>query len=169
MKKRYFFYIFLIVTLSLELLIIKGYANPVVGGWSEDPITRTILLTGFFLIGTSIEYSIFKIRIIYKQKNRRLLFSCFKINIITFPLTQILAYIIYRYLFYFFWIYILVIEILVIFLEWSLFRIELNKIFQNSIINRNILETTIIANIASFLLGLLALFFPLYPLFQIFF
>lgn len=153
--------------LFLELVVIRGYANPVAVSLPEDPFARTIFLTVFFLIGSFMEYLIFKLRITNKQKNRKMLLSCFKINLITFPLTQILAYIISRYLFYFFWIYIIGIEILVIFIEWLLYKIELNKIFENSS-QRNLLETTVIANVASFFLGLLALFFPLFPVFYFF-
>lgn len=136
-------------------MIIEGFANPIalILYPSEDPIKRTIILTIVFVIGTFIEYIILK-----KGINEILFFSCIKINLVTFPLTQILAYIISIYLWAYFWFYVLGIEILVIIIEWLLLRIELSKAL---VLSRNILHYTAMANLISFLLGLCSfVFFP---------
>ncbi|MFX1497767.1 MAG: hypothetical protein ACFFBH_09590 [Promethearchaeota archaeon] len=147
------------------MVLIRGNADPVAVNLPEDPFMRSICLIIFFLIGTSIEYGIFQLIMTNNQWNRKVLLSCFKVNLVTFPLTQILAYIISRYLYSFFWFYILGVEILVIFIEWFLFKIELNKIFINSIKGNDILFiSTSIANASSFFVGLLAIFIPLFPL-----
>lgn len=138
----------------------KGYADPIVPYPSEDPIIRTIILTNMFFIGTTIEYAIFKRGVVKRPSNKKLFSTCVKVNLVTFPLTQILAYIINIYLSSYFWFYVLGIEILVIIIEWLLFRIEFNKILMESINSKHILQYTTMANFSSFLLGLLAFVIP---------
>ena len=92
-----------------------------------------------FFIGTTIEYKIFRHVVVKRPRNKRLFSTCVKVNLVTFPLTQILAYIIYIYLSSYFWFYVLAIEILVIIIEWFLFRIEFNKILTESMTSKHLI------------------------------
>ena len=169
MKKRNY-----IITLIFIVLccsdIIKVRANPVVSYPIENPVIRSIFLIFIFSIGTFVEYIVYRFRFrITKYEKYPLMKSCYKVNLITFPITQIIAYIIYVYLEFYFWIYVIVIEIFVIGIEWRLFKME----FENRIksfefdgdherfLSQKILICSIIANSSSFFVGLLAFTPPL--------
>lgn len=155
MKRRIYLYIFYVIALFIEFLIIEGYANAVVVYPIKNPILMTMLLFFFFFLGTSIEYGVF--RLIQNEKEKRSYFftPVFKVNVVTFPFTQILAYIIYIYVLLYFWIYIIGIEILVVLIEWALLRIIIKRRFGVSISSQKILIFLIIGNLFSFLLGLI--------------
>lgn len=156
MKWRLYLYYFCITILLLELLTINVYGNGIVIDPLNNPILSPFLLILVFLLGTTLEYIIFKYSEIRIRKEPRSLFpSFFKINLVTFPLTQILAYIVYIYLLSFFWIYIFFIEIIVIMMEWFLLKIELNNSHNMQIRSIRILLNSVKANLVSFLIGLL--------------
>ncbi|MFW9952470.1 MAG: hypothetical protein ACFFKA_20310 [Candidatus Thorarchaeota archaeon] len=145
-------------SLLLVQIIPKGIANGVVPPIAfENPFMRITVITIFLFINAHIEYAFFKF-VVFKRSsilNRGYRFFL-RINLITFPLTQILAYAFYIYFPDFFWLYVIFIELLVIIIEWVL----LNKTFQRlTEIKKSplfILKGTFGANIISFGIGLLA-------------
>ncbi len=163
MKRRsYFFYVFILL---FCFIINQAIANPT-AFWPviEDPIMRTFFLFFLFFLGSGIEYGVFRHSFSTSRSryNKDLLKSCFKVNLITFPLTQILAYIVYIYLKSYLWVYLIIIEILVVISEWGLFKIEFGNIFEERIVSQKILFGSMKANSLSFLLSFLAFFFYLF-------
>ncbi len=79
-----------------------------------------------------------------------------KINLVTFPLTQILAYFFYMYFILFFWFYVFLIEIGVVIIESYLLKIELKRIVVVELTPKFVIRNTISANLISFLVGFLA-------------
>jgi len=164
-KRRIFnFFIFSIFVLFFYIRINSVIANPVVSVPIEHPVLRVIILTNMFIFGTFLEYWLFRLKINEIQiRKKELLRPIFKVNLVTFPLTQILAYIVYIYAFPFFWVYIIGIEFAVIIAEWLLFSAELRKKY-NPIPSKLILTKMILVNIVSFLVGLIAFVPPsLFP------
>ena len=168
MIRRFYFYFSYIFIFQTILLINGVYANGIAIYYPvENPIWRSIIIFFVFFLGTSIEYGIliknFKIE---KSERRLLLKSCYKINFITFPITQIFAYIIYVYALGYFWIYIILIEILVINIEWGLYKIEFKNHVKSTeiltnpqrFLSKKILIGSIEANCLSFLVGLISYF-----------
>jgi len=151
---------FMILFLLYVFMIMPNVlADPVVviGAPHENLFLRLFLLTIFFLFATFVEFLFFK-KVMFNK--RSLLQGDFKIflriNVITYPLTQILVYIVYLYLSLFFWINVLLIEIVVVIIEWRLLKIEISKNTENPISSRFILMGSISANFISFLIGLIA-------------
>lgn len=137
----------------------------------EDPLRRSILILFIFIIGTSVEYGVYRLMFkINKEEKRSLLKSCYKVNFITFPITQILAYIIDVYVDFLFWIYIIFVEFLVISMEWVLLKVEFENRVKSSEFNgnqerflsKNVLKGSIIANSSSFFIGLIAFLPPIF-------
>lgn len=137
----------------------------------EHPIYRSIFMVFIFFIGTFVEYRVYRVKFkIEKDEKRPLKKSCYKVNFITFPITQIIAYIVYVYVEFYFWIYIIIIELLVICVEWGLFKVEFENRVRSSDFNGNqerflskkILIGSIIANSFSFLVGLIAFLPPFF-------
>ena len=161
MKKRLNIYVIVLISLMIYLLITTVRANPVPAYPIENPVVTTTFQFILFFLGIAVEYGIFKMSKITTFVNNRILFrSIFKINLITYPLTQIIAYIIYIYFFALFWIYILIIEIFVIYAEWFLIRLDLTRKSEGALSSGLILRRAYIANISSFLLGLIIYIFP---------
>lgn len=161
MKRRYYLFHFAITILLIELLTVNVYGNGVVVDPLSSPILGFFLLILIFFLGTSLEYIIFKYsKIRLRSEPRSLISSIFKINLVTFPLTQILAYLVFIYLLSFFWIYIFFIEILVVVMEYLLLKIEFNKRYNLQINSIGILFISIKANLGSFLIGLLLFVVP---------
>ncbi len=166
MKRRFYIYIFYIFILLSCFFINEVHADGIVFWYPvENPILRSIFIFFIFFLGTTIEYGVFILNFkIEKFERRILLKSCYKVNFITFPITQILAYIIYVYAELYFWIYIIIIELLVINIEWGLLKIKFEnlikslEIFSNPqrFVSKKILIGSIEANFLSFLVGLLA-------------
>ena len=162
MKWRQKLYSFLITVLFFELLTLNVYGDGVVVDPSENPIAKSIIMVILFLLGTSLEFLILRrIEFIAGRDPSSLFRSFLKVNLVTFPLTQILAYIVYIYLILFFWFYVLIIEIFVVLIEWILLKTELNKSYNIRINTVKFLAQVGLANCGSFLLGLL-LFIPTY-------
>ncbi|MCK4284923.1 MAG: hypothetical protein KAX18_01920 [Candidatus Lokiarchaeota archaeon] len=160
MKRQIYYYISQIVALIVLIQIIDVYANPIPLEPIENPVLRIVALTIVFMIGTFFEYRLLKLDDEEIQlRKKELLWPVFKVNLVTYPLTQILAYIVYIYILLFFWLYVLVIEIAVVIIEWQLLKIELHKI-NDRIPSKEILIQMIKVNFVSFLVGLIA-FIPL--------
>ncbi len=147
-------------------------ANPVVAYPTiENPVIRSIFMIFIFIIGTFVEYIVYRLRFkIDKDEKQPLMKSCYKVNLITFPITQIIAYIICVYLEFYFWIYIVIVEFIVMGIEWGLFKIEFENRLrsyefdgdQERFLSKKILICSIIANSSSFLVGLIV-FAPIFP------
>lgn len=148
-------------------------ANPIYLKPVESPFIRITFLTIFFFIGTSVEYIFYKIYLNKfsantKERNKNLSRSIIKINLITYPITQILAYIIYLFAKEYFLIYIFFLELGVIIVEWRLLKLELDRIIDDWILLSNqVLLMSAIANIFSFLIGLVG-FIPFFGIFYVF-
>ena len=112
-----------------------------------------------FFGGSGLEYAFFYLVILKKKSfeyaSKPQYRTFLKINLVTFPLTQILAYFFYVYFVQFFWLYVLLIEIGVVFIEWYLLKIELKRILDVEITSKFILIMSFLANAQSFLVGLL--------------
>ena len=136
------------------------YGNPVVMDLPENPFITVPLLIIMFFIGARIEYAYFNSTFIKKHRLENVSKSHYKlflrINLVTFPLTQILAYFFYIYFCLFFWFYVFLIEIGVVFIESYLLRIELKRVVDVEISPKFILRRTLSANVISFLVGFLA-------------
>lgn len=164
--RRFYFYIFYIFILYSIPLINGVYANGMPIWYPiENPIMRSILIFFVFFLGTGIEYGVLKLNFKIEKSERRIfLKSCFKINFITFPIAQILAYIIYVYALGYFWLYVILIEVLVINIEWGLYKIEFKHRVKSSetladpqrFVSKKILIGSIEANCLSFLVGLIS-------------
>ena len=161
---------FLVIAIFVFLCIIftqNVYGNPVALeplDIIKIPFITIPLLILMFYIGSRVEYAYFNVKFFkkhnleYISQNHYKIFL--KINVVTFPLTQILAYFFYVYFEQFFWFYVILIEIGVVFIESYLLRIELRRVVDVEILSKFILRNTISANIISFLLGFLV-FLPL--------
>jgi len=140
------------------------YGNPVVVRpvdiLFENPFFTVPLLIIMFFIGARVEYAYFNSKFFKKHRFESVSRSHYglflRINLVTFPLTQILAYFFYIYFLLFFWFYIFLIEIGVVFIESYLLRIELQKLGDVEVSSKFILKKTFSANIISFLVGFLA-------------
>lgn len=136
------------------------YGNPVPLEFSENPFITIPLLVLMFFVGSRVESAYFNSKFFKKHGYSNALESPYKlflkINLVTFPLTQILAYFFYIYILPFFWFYVVLIEIGVVFVESHLVRIELKRVVQVDIASKFIFRRTFLANVVSFLVGLLA-------------
>jgi hypothetical protein len=159
----------LLSSLSILISIPSIKANPVMIPlipWSYDPFFCIIYLTILFLIGILAEYFYFKSSMSKKSpsqitEKKVLFFTILKINLVTYPLTQVLAYIFYVFVSLLFWVFIFFIEILVVMIEWQLLKIEFNRIYEANFASKIILKETSLANLNSFLIGLIGFIFLL--------
>ena len=155
--------IFLVITIFVFLcsdFIQNVYGNPVVLDLPENPFITVPLLILMYFIGARVEYAYFNSKFFKKHRSEYVSRSHYRlflrINLVTFPLTQILAYFFYIYFWLFFWFYIILIEIGVVFVESYILRIELQKVVDVDISSKLILRRTFSANIISFFVGFLA-------------
>ena len=133
----------------------------------RGPYETIILIFIMFIIAVGCEFLVFTQERFYiaprdikllgtffkAPRDMKSLGTFFKINFITFPLTQILAYIVILYAIDYYWFYIFGIEILVVLAEWRLILIEFDKKYNRILESRTTLKIVIIANIISFFLG----------------
>ena len=160
MKKKSNFLVLVIFIFLCSKLAQNVYGNPVALDLPENPFITVPLLILMYIVGARVEYAYFNSTlsknrgIKYGSRTRYRLFL--KINLVTFPLTQILAYFFYIYFILFFWFYVFLIEIGVIFVEFYLLRIELKREIDEEIPSKFILSTVSIANIISFVVGFIA-------------
>lgn len=133
------------------------FGNPIVVEPTEDPVVRVIMLIIMFFIGVMVEYAYFNSKFFKKNRIEHVPKKRFlQINLVTFPLTQIYAYVVYLYFSQFFWFYVFLIEIGVIFIEWYLLKSRLQRVVDVEISSKLIFSRTLVANIFSFLIGLIA-------------
>lgn len=133
------------------------YGNPIVVEPTEDPIVRVTVLIIMFFIGVAVEYAFFNSRLVRKITNEHIPGrTLLEINLVTFPLTQIFAYVFYLYFVQFFWLYVLIIEIGVILVESYLIRLRLKRVVDEELSSKLILGLASLANLFSFLIGLIA-------------
>ena len=160
MKRKSIFLVLAIFVFLCSELAQNVYGNPVVLDLPENPFITVPLLILMYFIGARVEYAYFNSKFFKKNKFESVSRSHYrlflKINLVTFPLTQILAYFFYIYFLLFFWYYVFLIEIGVVFVEAYLLKIELKRIVDVEIPSKFILRSTFSANIISFLVGFLA-------------
>lgn len=160
MKGRNYFYWISIFSLIFSFLVRLVVANPVgVPTPLESPIFRTIVIVIMFIIAVCIEYLIIiksKINKDFREDNLFLIVLI--INLITIPPVQLLAYAEFIYLSSFFWLYVFGLEVLIIILEWLLLTTAVKKRYSRILPPIYSLFIVIIANVASFLLGLVPFF-----------
>lgn len=158
-RKSIFSFIAIFVFLCSEFTQ-NVFGNPVVLDLPENPFITVPLLILMYFIGARVEYAYFNSKVFKNHRienDSRSHYRLFlRINLVTFPLTQILAYFFYIYFLLFFWFYVFLIEIGVVFVESSLLRIELKRIVDVEIPSKLMLKRTFSANIISFLVGFLA-------------
>jgi len=131
------------------------YGNGIPMDYPENPFFTVPLLIIMFFLGAWLEYVYFDL-ILFRELSFSQYRLFLRINLVTFPLTQILAYFFYIYFVQFFWIYVIFIEIGVVFTESYLLRIVLKRVKDVDISSKLLLINTFSANIISFLAGLLA-------------
>ncbi len=169
MKRRILLSCISIIGCLLSITIVNVYADGVpTPDPRKGPYETIFLIFIMFIIAVGVEYLVFTYRRLdLAPRDINLLYTFLKINFITFPLTQILAYIVYIYLISYYWIYILGIEILVVLAEWRLILIEFKKKYSSILNIITTLKMIIIVNTISFLLGfvpylVMYFFFPSY-------
>lgn len=157
-NRRLYFISMSISFVLIIMVITQAYANPIapISAPFENLIFRLIFITILFFITTLVEYYFFKRLLVGRKLDLEGEYKIFlRINTITYPFTQILAYIFYLYLPLYFWYYVIFIEIAVVFTEWALLKIEFYKIRNEEISSRFILFGSIFANLLSFSIGLI--------------
>ncbi len=160
MKQKSIFGVIIIIVLVGFELAQNVFGNPVVVQPLERPFIRIPFLIAMYFFGAWIEYAYFnstfyqKIGSDYTSKSNYKLFL--RINLVTFPLTQVFAYIFYIYFSQFFWFYVLLIEIGVVLIETYLLRIEFKRMLIFEISPKFLLRKAFSANLISFLVGLFA-------------
>ena len=152
----------LIFVFLCSIITRSVYGNPVVAPpleLTKNPFITVPLLILMFFLGARVEHAYFNSKILKKNSFKYVPKSQYrtflKINIVTFPLTQILAYFFSIYFVQFFWVYILLIEIGVVFIESYLLKFELTRVVEAEIPSKSILTRTFFANVFSFLVGFL--------------
>jgi len=155
MKRRILLCSISIIGCFLSFTIVDVYANGVpTPDPRKGPYETMLLIFIMFIIAVVVEYRIFTHNKLYfASRSTSLFYTFLKINFITFPLTQILAYIVYIYSNSYYWYYILGIEILVVLAEWRLILIEFKKKYTRVLHSMDSLKIVILANSLSFFLG----------------
>lgn len=143
------------------MLIQSIYGNPVSITPNDNPFLRVPMLIIIYFLVAEVEYAYFKAKPYRDEKLERVTniigYKLFlKINLITFPLTQILAYVFMVYFFYLYFFYAFLIEVGVIYFESYLFSIEFGRRFKERLLYKLFLKKTFIANALSFFIGFLA-------------
>lgn len=166
MKRKSIFLVIVIFVFLCSEFTQNVYGNvTIVMDLPESPFITVPLLIIMFFIGARVEYAYFNSKFFKKHRFEYVSRSHYRIflriNLVTFPLTQILAYFFYIYFLLFFWFYVFLIEIGVVFIESYLLRIELQKGVDVELSSKFILRMTFAANIISFLVGFLAYLPPI--------
>jgi hypothetical protein len=166
----------IILFLGLLICIIPQVsANPIPNYRDFNPIFMAFYIPLLFITTFFIEIAIIKLFLGANKpllKSRNFYKTVFAVNIFTFPLTQVFAYVMYQYflvgidlnLLIFITIFI---EIMPITLECALYLKIYNKLndleyFAHRVTNNTVLKSTITANIVSFLFGILT--YGLFPI-----
>ena len=154
--KRRILLIYIIISFWLfSYFIMEGHANGVPEpNLIRGPYEAVLMIFILFMIAVGFEFLVSTQKSFdLAPRNTKLFLTFLKINIITFPITQILVYIVFIYAFNYYWIYVLGIEILVILAEWRLILIEFDRKYVKILYPKQALKISIMANIISFLLG----------------
>ena len=161
MKRRILLSCISVIGCLLLITTLEVYANGVSPpGPKKGPYQTIILILNMFILGWGIEFLVFTHKSLdLAERDGRSLVTFLKINLITFPVTQILAYIVYIYANAYYWYYILGIEILVVLAEWRLILLKFEKQYALSLHSRKTLGVTSIANCISFLFGFIPYYF----------
>lgn len=155
MKRRILLSWISIIGYLFSITVVDVYANGVpTPDPRKGPYETIVIIFIMFIIAVEIEYRIFTYsKFEFSQRSTSLFYTFLKINFITFPLTQILAYIVYIYSNSYYWYYILGIEILVVLAEWRLILIEFKKKYTRVLHSMTTLKILILTNFISFFLG----------------
>lgn len=155
MKSRIILIYISFICWLFSFFIVEVYANGVPEpNLIRGPYETVIMILILFVIAVGFEFLVFtKKRFDFVPRNTRLLLTFLKINLITFPLTQILVYIVFIYARNYYWIYVFGIEICVILAEWRLILIEVDRKYERTLYPTQVLKLSILANFISFLLG----------------
>lgn len=147
--------ILLVLIISFNFRLYTFFTIPI--AFWEYPFYIILALVGTFFLNTMIKYGVlYDLSKPYDVNKRSLLFSVILVNLITFPATQLLFYFSLAFFYYYLGIFYLVLKILVIVIEWKLYHLEFKKYIQEdpidiSLSSKNILSTSVIINILSFL------------------
>ncbi len=155
MKRRILLIYINVIFWLYAFSILNVYANGVpTPNIIRGPYETVFLIFILFVIAVGFEFLVFTQKSYdLAPRNSKLFLTFLKINLITFPLTQILAYMVYLYALNYYWIYILLIEILVVLAEWRLILIEFDRKYDHILYPKQALKLSIKANIISFFLG----------------
>ena len=132
MKLKSNFFVIIILVFLWSRFTQNVFGNPVALDIPEIPFITIPLIIALFFGGVQVECVHFntkffkKYNYAYGSKSRYKLFL--RVNLVTFPLTQILAYFFYIYFTQLFWFYVFLIEVGVIFIETYLLKIRTNKL-----------------------------------------
>ena len=155
MKSRIILIYISFICWLFSFFIVEVYANGVPEpNLIRGPYETVLMIFILFIIAVGFEFLVFtKKSYDLAPRNSKLLLTFLKINLITFPLTQILAYTVFIYARNYYWIYILGIELCVILAEWRLILIEFNRKYDRKLYPTQVLKLSILANFISLLLG----------------
>lgn len=163
MKWRICLYIFSINVFLFGVVIIQVFANSIYSSPIEDPIIRSVYMFFISILSTIIEYNVFKYNIGKNQfRNKGLFKSCFKVDLVTFPLVYLLSYIIFLYLNLYFLFFFILIGLAVFPVEYLLLKREFTRKFEERYPSDKFFLNFIITNFISFFIGFLA-FIPIFP------
>ncbi len=159
MKSRHRFIIFLfLVFWAVFISLPRASANPVFVRYEYFinlgyGFLFLVIIPITFLITSLIEFVLYCCLMLrLTNKMRILLKTAFFINLITVPITQLIAYLNNLYLLTNLWKYI-IIEAFVILVEFLIFKHEMNSVVERRISKEKMFGTILLANIASFLVG----------------
>jgi len=139
--------VFLLISI---VLMTEVLADPVIINPLEYPFDNIILLIVLFHLTLGIEFLILYFSLLKESFEKYTVFRpVLLVNLVTFPSTQIIFVLLIYWFPEFFFLSILLIETGVILIEWFLYRFEFKDIS-----NLRILGITFLANLASFLVGL---------------
>lgn len=157
MKRRILLRFISVIGGLFSFSIVDVYGNGVpTPNVIKSPYGTIIMLVILFVIAVGFEFLVFTQKAFdLAPRNTRLLISFLKINLITFPLTQILAYIVYLYIPVYYWIFVLGIEILVVLTEWRLILMEFDRKYDRILPSKRVLGMSLRINMISFFLGVL--------------
>ncbi|NHJ22582.1 MAG: hypothetical protein EAX91_16670 [Candidatus Lokiarchaeota archaeon] len=160
MKQKSLYLVIIVFALLCIELVQNVFGDGIVLKPPKNPFITIPLIIGLFFIGVRVESAHFNTKFFNKYNYTYVSKSRFKvflrINLVTFPLAQIFTYFIYVFFIQFFWLSVFLIEVEVIIIETFLLRIELRRLVGTEIPTKSILIKTTYANMASFLIGLLA-------------
>ncbi len=157
MKPQNKFLSILLFLTVLFTIIPISYADPVFVHWTGDEILPLILFFSFLMLNFTIAVELGTFLLFFKNKieDRPNFFKAvISVNLITFPITQILALFVFSHLSYLIniWNYILI-ELFPITLEYLLYLRLFKEVLLGEIRNNMTFISTITANLLTFIIG----------------